>query len=464
MRRFLWFFSLIMWNQIAFSQTLSEKIEALIKQKLPNATVGIMVKDAKTGQVIYNNNANKLLSPASNIKLFTAAAALYHLKTDYRFLTTLSKHQQNIYLTFTGSPSFTSENLSALIRDLKKHNINQINGSFVLDTSRFKSPYYPNGTSYDDLGWYYSAPDTTVIINENAVAYDFISANKLGDPVQIIPKSAATTLNIINELITVNKEQAKEHCGLHVEIKANNTLRVFGCMVQMKQAMTMHLAVPDPVLMAKQLIQKELNEQGILLKGQIIEGHTPSDATVLSTVQSADLTTLITHMLHDSDNLYANSITKELAYSLTKTGSYKQGIFAMKEILAQHTKVDLTQMELADGEGTRYNLATPEQIVILLTGIYNNKSMQELILKALPQAGVSGTLKGRMKGSILEKNLFAKTGSMHDISSLSGYIVYPNKHPLIFSIIINGINKPIDIARSLEEQLLLLIVNEHGNG
>ena len=70
-----------------FSQTLSEQIEALIKKDLPHATIGVLVKDAKTGDIIYSKNADKLLSPASNIKLFTAAAALYQLKPDYHFLT-----------------------------------------------------------------------------------------------------------------------------------------------------------------------------------------------------------------------------------------------------------------------------------------------------------------------------------------------------------------------------------------
>ena len=50
---------------------------------------------------------------------------------------------------------------------------------------------------------------------------------------------------------------------------------------------------------------------------------------------------------------------------------------------------------------------------------------------------------------------------MHDISSLSGYIVYPDKSPLIFSIIINGINTPISTAKSVEEELLLAIDEQY---
>ena len=84
-------------------------------------------------------------------------------------------------------------------------------------------------------------------------------------------------------------------------------------------------------------------------------------------------------------------------------------------------------------------------------------------MKALPQAGVSGTLIGRMKKTKLEKIVFAKTGTMHDITSLSGYIVNPKARTLIFSIVINGVNKPINVARALEEQILLTIVEDMPN-
>ena len=187
----------------------------------------------------------------------------------------------------------------------------------------------------------------------------------------------------------------------------------------------------------------------------------PADAKPIATLQSDLLTQLVTHMLKESDNLYANSLTKQLAYTLTKEGTYKQGAFAIKEVLRQHTNLDMTQIELADGMGTRYNLITAEQMVVLLTDLYHDKTMQTIFLDALPQSGVSGTLKDRMQKTPLEKKVFAKTGTMHDISSLSGYLVNPNHKTLIFSIIINGVNKPINAAKSLEEQILLLIMNDY---
>ncbi|CAM2761174.1 D-Ala-D-Ala carboxypeptidase [Legionella steigerwaltii] len=454
---YLWVFAAFFFNQIANSQTLSEKIDGIIAQQLPHATVGILIKEAKTGQVVYSRNADKLLSPASGMKLLTAAAALYQLKPDYRFITTLSRKNQDYYVQFTGSPSFTVDNLTSLLLNLKKNKVNAINGNVIIDSSQYQAPYYPSGTSYDDLGWYYAAPDTAAILNGNKVAYELISANELGQPAKVKPKTLPKALTLINEVVTVSKEEEKNHCSLNLEIKPNNTMRLYGCMIQEKNPKLIELAIPDPILLVKQVIKKSIDKSSIALKGKIITGVSPSDTDFIASFQSKALSKLIIHMLQESDNLYANSLTKKLGYSLTGKGTHKEGAFAIKKVLSEHTHLDLSQMEIVDGEGTRYNLVTAEQMVNLLTDLYQDQDMKTIFIKALPQAGVSGTLKDRMKKTMLEKKVYAKTGSMHDISSLSGFIINPNEKTFIFSIIINGVNQPLEKAKSLEEKILLAL-------
>ncbi|QLZ69056.1 D-alanyl-D-alanine carboxypeptidase/D-alanyl-D-alanine-endopeptidase [Legionella sp. PC1000] len=455
---YLCFFAALFMSQIGSSQTLSEKIDGIIAQKLPHATVGIVIKEAETGKVVYSRNADKLLAPASGMKLLTAAAALYQLKPDYRFRTTLSQKEHDYYIHFTGSPSFTVDNLASLLLNLKKNNSNTIKGNVIIDSSQYQAPYYPSGTSYDDLGWYYAAPDTAAILNENKVAYELISAKELDKPVTItLKKNQPKALTLVNEVVTVSKEEEKEHCSLNLEVKPNNTIRLYGCKMQDKNPKLIELAIPDPLLFAKQVVQKTFDKNSIILKGKIISGVSPTDTHFVASFQSKTLSKLIMHMLQQSDNLYANSLTKKLGFTLTGKGTHKEGAYAIKKILSEHTHLDLSQMEIVDGEGTRYNLVTPEQMVILLNDLYHDKNMKTIFFKALPQAGVSGTLKDRMKKTMLEKKVYAKTGSMHDISSLSGFIINPHDKTFIFSIIVNGVNKPLVKAKSLEEKILLAL-------
>lgn len=447
--------SLVAFNLQA--QPLQKNIDQLIEKSFPHANIGVFIKDAQSGKILYQHNGNKLLNPASNIKMLTGAAALYHLGPKDRYITGLAKDQNNIYISFTGSPAFTTNDLKQLLQQLNQLGITTITGNVVLDTSQFKPPYHAAGTSYDDIGWYYDAPSTAVMLNGNAVTYDVVSAKTLGKLIEIKSKAPHQPLNIINNVITVNKAQEKEHCSLHIEVQANNTLRLYGCLAQEDTPQKMQLAIPDPILYAKQSIKTVLKENNILLKGNVIEGRKPVQAQALTAHQSDDLHKLITYMLLESDNLYADSITKRLAYSLTGEGTYKQGAFAIKHILAKHTHLDMKQMEITDGLGTRYNMITPQQMVIFLTDLYHDRKMKPLFLSALPQMGVSGTLKDRMKETGLEHHVLAKTGSMHDISALSGYLLLPTGKTIIFSIICNGITGDLWKAKKLEEKILLAV-------
>ncbi len=463
--RYLPFVSLLLLllNQITYADSLANKIDSAINKEFPNASVSILIKDAKNGQLLFSRNANKLLAPASNMKLFTAAAALYYWKPEHYFETKLLEKKQNYYLHFGGSPSLSADNLNnLLVHYLKTNHINKINGSIILDTSLFTAPYYPSGLSYDDLGWYYAAPNTALILNENTAHYELITAQQLGEPVIINPKKNSQKLTLINEVITVSKEEEKKHCSLNIEIKPNNTLRLYGCAAQSKNPKNLELAITDPEFLAKQLLKETLKQNNIQFDGQIVNGKTPVDAITLASLHSHPVSKLVNHMLKESDNLYADNLTKQLAYALTHETTNKQAMFAVKEILSKNTKINLNELELADGMGTRYNLASAEQITILLSTIYQDKKLFSIFINALPQSGVSGTLKDRMIKTPLEKIVYAKTGSMHDISSLSGYLINPNGRPLIFSIIINGINKPLSKAKALEEQILT-IVNEEIN-
>lgn len=444
-------------HSFVHSTDLATKINALIEQQLPQASIGIEIKDLQTGAVLYSKNANSLLCPASSMKLLTAAAALYYLTPQFQFVTILAKKNQDYYLSFSGSPAFTSANLAELISQLKQQHIQTITGNLILVPSSFQAPYYANGTSFDDLGWYYSAPDGPVIVNENACVFDLITSPKLGGPVQIKPKEPCPALRIINEIKTVEKAEAKDHCNLNIEIKPHNTLHLFGCLAQTQAPQTMKLAIPDPILMLKQLIKKELESHKITLKGKIVIDKLMPNTTKIYSQRSEALSQMVTHMLQESDNLYANSLTKQMGLSLYNEGSYKQGVFAIKEILNKNTHMDIKQLEMADGMGSRYNLVTANQFVTLLTDLYNNKTLKPYLLEALPQAGISGTLKYRMTKTNLNQILHAKTGTMHDISSLSGFIIKEHAHPIVFSIIINGINVPINHAKDLEEKILLLI-------
>jgi len=444
---------------------LSAQIKRIINKHLPTATVGIVVADANTGNVLYEFNADKPLAPASNTKLFLSAAALYYLKPHYHYATgfyanhKIKKNGQlrgNLYLRFTGDPSLTVKDLDKLIDTLAKEGLKDIRGDLVIDGSRFRKPYYPSGNSFDDLHWYYSAPITSIILNENSLDLKFRVHDR---HLSIKPKKFARYFPISHRVELVPREKALTECNLNVEMNAKNHIDFYGCWPQLRHHALERVAIHNPFHFAKQVLRTKLAKHNIKLRGTIVLGQLPQHHKTLAVHYSPRLKDLVRHLLHDSDNLYANSILKTLGYEFCGRGTFKAGIKAVRQILVEHTTVDLSAVKLSDGAGSRYNLIPPRQIINLLASIYSDPVMRRQMLYALPSPGEKGSLSERLPGFHLRHQLYAKTGTMHDMSALSGYVYSSERKPLIFAIVINNVLGKIDIAKRAEDRICRLLIH-----
>jgi len=460
----LCFFSISLY---VYSAPLTIVIPEQIQHQLPNAEVGMQVIDAESGAVLYQRDALKSFTPASNTKLFTAVAAWYQLGPKFRFQTELLAKSGtikgkviigNVYIRFGGDPSLTQSELKKLTHQLKLKGIQTIKGNFILDTHLFKRPYYAEGTSINDVAWSYMAPVSAIMLNENAVRIDIQAANQLKKKVRIQATQSAEFIKFTNNVMTVTDLAANKHCNFNVDINSDNHFSFYGCWPISKRDVRLHLSIANPFLLAKNVITTQLAKDNITLTGQIIKASSANANTVMAKHTSKPLKQLLITMLQDSNNLYANAITKMLGNSVAGEGSFKQGVYAIKRILARHTNIDTAKLVLVDGAGSRYNLLTPQQITQLLFVAYHDKALKEFLWRALPKAAKTGTLQTRMPVFNLKNNIIAKTGTMHDLSALSGYAQTASGRQVIFSILINHVVGGIKQAKQLENSLVGEIV------
>lgn len=451
--RLFFFIFFLLFHIEGFTSDWTQKIYALLQKDLPNATVGVIIQNLN-GSVLYAQHPNTLLYPASNTKLYTAAAALYALGSDYRYETLLSQAGANSYITFTGAPDFSSLDLRRMLQP-----ITDLSGDITLDATRFQAPFYLEGTSYDDMGWYFAAPCSAIILDQNKEDYIVDVRKEVGKYARFSSEKKPKIVIISGQVKLVSSIVAKEQCELNVVIRPHNHLHLDGCLKKEQNPIGMSFAVTDPMAMAKQVLQQSLQTFPITFQGKIKEGVTPITAKVVVRHQSAPLRQLVDEMLQNSNNLYADSMTRTLGYQFAQVGSTKQGVRAMKSILEQKTGLEMQSIQLSDGIGTRYNMSTVAHIAALLRHIYHDKHIQAPFLHALPVMGVSGSLKNRMQGSEVANHVWAKTGSMHDISALSGFIHTSHGKTLVFSIIANGV-ADTSKAKSFEENLLALIYSQ----
>src|SRR6266550_1916139 len=159
--------------------------EILRRPQLASATIGIKVVSLETGKVLFEQNANKLLSPASNMKLYTVAAGLDRLSPDYHFVTSVYASAKpdasgnvpgDLTIYGRGDPSIAArfngdyfKGIDDLASRIAAAGVKRVAGDLVGDESYFTGPRYGSGWEWEDLTWYYGAEVSALSANDNAL-------------------------------------------------------------------------------------------------------------------------------------------------------------------------------------------------------------------------------------------------------------------------------------------------------
>jgi D-alanyl-D-alanine carboxypeptidase/D-alanyl-D-alanine-endopeptidase (penicillin-binding protein 4) len=428
------------------------KIEALICDYLPNVHVGVAVADARTGQQLYHYHGVENFTPASNIKLFTAAAALLELRAGYRYQTVfayqpsrLKNHvlEGNVYVQFTGDPSLTDVDLKQMTAQLKQDGIEKITGNIIFDDSWFQPPNYLSGMTFEDLNWYYSAPVSAVIVNENRVQLYLQPGSTVSKPSLVIPKLGMQFVTMENHVHTVPYDQAMHHCHLLLNVDQKNHINLGGCWPVYGVRSELNIAVKNPVLFASNILAVYMNQNGIQFHGIFKKGRMPKAHLKTIIHYSAPLKQLLKKLLKKSDNLYATALTKTLGVVYYNVGTIQEGVNAVKKILHDAYGLSFENTELIDGVGSQYNLLSPEKVVELLYHVKHDNVNYPDFLNALPSSNSpeNSTFASVTSFKHLPKNVYAKTGRLHTGSALSGYMETRQSRELIFSFMMDDMRQ-----------------------
>jgi len=451
---------LLFWINTAFAAVnapLAANIERLMQTHIPEANSGVLFLDAESGDILYEKNADRYFLPGSTLKLLPAIASLLTFGKDHRFETTASIQKNDLYLTFSGDPSFSSADLNQLIAHIKSQGISHIAGDIIIDSSRYETPDYAMGWTVDALAWYYAAPVSAIILNENKVKLILQSNPMLGEKTTIsLAPAEPNKITIHNQTVSVSPLDAETECQFQTHITDDNVLTLKGCFPYHEKPRILQMAIKNPFLLLKQNLLSALKEQGLKLQGNIKEAKKPLNSTLtpIAVHYSAPLDELLRPVLTDSNNLYADSLTKALGFAYFKQGSLQSGTRAIQAVLKEKTGLNLDETKVFDGSGlSRYNLITPKQLAAILQAVWKNPELKQPFREALAVAGKTGTLSTRFKE--LEENsiIRAKTGMLSGVSALAGYLESPNHKPVIFVIVTNNFTQPLSNIRQFEEKL-----------
>lgn len=442
----------ILWcffGSAAMATPLQNSVDYIINQVDPNINMGIVVVDLNTGETLYQRNPTRPFVPASNMKLFSDAAALMALGPDYRFQSQLTTDaplleqgvlKGSIYLHLPGDPSLTQAHLKQLLYQLKLWGVGRIVGNVVLVSNYTNVNAYAPGHSASDFKYSYGAPIAPLVLDENRLTVTVNPSYRAGASAHIELNDQNSNLFLANLLD--NQVKTATHaasCGVDFNMDSDNHLTVRGCVGVGQWAIQQRLPIRNPLRYAQDSVREHLTSLNIQLDGQVILGNAPPSSLLLSTHSSKPITQLMADTLKPSDNLYADSLFLHAAAKLNGAPlNWQQAQFVVKNFLQQQTGISLQSAVLTDGSGlSRQDLLTPQQTVELLRFLHNRFPLAYEYIAALPIAGVDGTLRKRFRKPTQKGLLRAKTGTMTGVISLSGYLYTANAHTLAFAIFIN---------------------------
>ena len=430
---------------------MSTQINQAINQFGENVNIGVLVEDLETSQVLYQLNADRYFAPASNQKLLTAWAALNVLGPTFRYQTDVYYQNKNIYFTFTGDPTLTLDELNQLITGLAEKGIHHISGDIVIDDTALDNKSMMPGAAWDDGQYCYGAPVGALILDHNCVTAELKADTTLGKPAHLEVKHLPQFIGFVNDAITGDPAEAR--CKLQIHFKDNHYI-VSGCIKTTDPVAVLSMSIVDPRQNIESALRYLLKKNNITFSGKWHYQKNTLNTKPIASVSSPAMRDLIALMLKPSDNLIANAIFKTIGAARAKQpGSWDNGALALHDFFQNTMQMDLPLSALTDGAGaSRYIYHQPLTMIALLKQAYHSP-YAEMYIHALPVAGVDGTLKNRMKEAGLAHWVFAKTGSMTGVSTLSGFVMQPHQHPLVFSIAINGFVDANSKYEALEDAL-----------
>lgn len=433
----------------------------------PRAHAAMRVVDLDTGEVLYDRDGQKLFTPASNVKLYTSACALMMFGPDFRFTTSVGIEgfqsgdtlRGDLILRGGGDPSLTSADLAELAARVKNEmGISRIQGNIVVDASLFSPVLKGPGWMWDDDPDYYNMSIAPIMVDYNVLQVD-VHSPKSGDPtVRMSPAASYPPLEV------TLKDGAKTEAQIDRAPFAH-TVTVSGTVAADDGATSRSLTMHDPATWAAAVFVEYLRSGvGVSVSGGTVVARQPTRVASVLEHESPPLIDMLTRFNKVSENAIGEMLFLDLAVLKDRVpAKWSDGAGIVTEWLTKTVGLSPDSFRLVDGSGlSRYNLISAEGTSALL--VYMSRQPEfDAYRQTLPIAGVDGSLSNRMRGTAAAGNVYAKTGSMSGVSTLSGYVRRAGGGWVAFSILTNGLHGSVSNSREFQDDLCVAMAEWAGN-
>ena len=371
--------------------------------------VGISIYEPATGKYLYNYNADKNFIPSSNVKLFSLYAGLKYLKDSLVGLRYV-ENDTALFVYPSGDPTllhvdFKSQPVISFLSGIPKH-------IFIDDA--FKSKAYGSGWAWSDYQDYYMAERSALPVYGNTVAF-MLKRNRF----ETVPPTSSSFTFLQNFADS----------NIETTVQRNFFSNSFTTVQNNESNETVFTPFITSAKLSAKLLADSVHKKIDILGMSAMPFVKSKNIKIF---YSRPVDSLFKPMMFNSDNFFAEQ-------TLLMVSNEKLGYMSDEEIIDILLKNDLkdipTKPRWVDGCGlSRYNLFSPKNFIYILDKLQKEFGLDRM-KRILPTAG-QGSLRGYYENAA--GSIYAKTGSMSNNVSLSGYLYTKQNKLLLFSVMINN--------------------------
>ena len=415
-------------------------------------------------EVLDARNADRRFVPASVLKIATAAAALEHLGPDYRWVTRLTSRatvdgpvlEGNLVLEAGADPTWGRDGEpdapATLARRIRERGLIRIAGDLVVDARRFPGRLHPLDRGIGDLPYRHGTPPAPLAVDEATITVRAAPGGSVGTPARI---EAPDGIELLNRTITVGRDRHGAGTLDFLPLWGTDTLLLRGEYPISEPPFVVPASDPAPARRAAHRLRDALAEAGVQVDGAVrvdgaAVGEPPSvasgPAVVLAELRSTPLESLLSDILADSHNWYADTLALTLGLEVAGSGRFADGVEVVSDFVAGLGEEDALGLRdvvwLLDGSGlSPANLVTPAAVVRVLAHA-TQRPWGGALFDALATPG-AGTLRSWPP----LPPLAAKTGTLRHTVALAGMLGEQSDAPLLFCYFVNHLPLPPGSAR-----------------
>lgn len=417
-------------------------------------SVGLVV-DAATGQVVFQSEPDRVVYPASVAKLFTTAAAVRSLDLDKHPQTEVrlvGKGQDaELHVVGSGDPTMVLADWAKLAQAVHQAGVRKVK-RLVVDATVFDDKQ-PRGFDEKQTDAAYRAPVGGVMCDASTLSVTVSPAATGQPPRVVVSPDAGPAVVIVNEA----KTAASGRDTIAVTVRGNGRTTevvVRGTIALGSKAVgSGKRRVADASWFAAGVFARLLSKAGVAVAGEPVMAKAAAGQVIASHAQH-DWRAIVRVTNKQSHNGYAETLFKQVG--LVQGGAPSTAEKAAEGVRKALHGLDIhwEGVKILNGSGLYHaDQVTARAVVDLLRAMAKDAKGSEF-RQSLAVGGVDGTLRARLKGAGVQGKVFAKTGTLDDVSGLAGYAEGAGGKSYIFAFFFNDLRGGPGPYRGVQDRML----------